>query len=75
MELFNKFKKKPAEKKRVYLKYDGATPIEKEGRTTHASLALDADRTPGEPFKAKKRLLSLTKRRSLSGWLFVMHIQ
>ena len=72
MELFNKFKKKPAEKKRVYLKYDGATPIEKEGRTTHASLALDADRTPGEPFKAKKRLLSLTKRRSLSGWLFVM---
>lgn len=72
MKLFNKFKKKPAEKKRVYLKYDGATPIEKEGRTTHASLAIDADRKPGEQLKTKKRLLSLTKRRSLSGWLFVM---
>ena len=82
MDLLNKFKKKPKERRRIYMKYKSADSLQTNddgvqripltvNYEKQAAVALAAKQ--GEPErKLKKRRVSLNTRKSLSGWLFVL---
>ncbi|MGM9646136.1 MAG: carbohydrate ABC transporter permease [Eubacteriales bacterium] len=81
-KLLNIFKKKPKERRRIYLKYENASslPASDDGEQRF-SLVVDTEKQEAmalakqesEPEKKlKKHRLSLNTRKSLSGWLFVL---
>lgn len=82
MDLLNRFKKKPKERRHIYLKYKGADSLQTvDGGAQRIPLAPNYEKQEAvalatkqnEPgIKPKKHLISLSTRKSLSGWLFVL---
>lgn len=82
MDLLNKFKKKPKERRRIYMKYKSEDSLQTNddgvqripltvNYEKQAAVALAANQVEPER-KLKKHRMSLNTRKSLSGWLFVL---